>query len=151
MHCHEWRLLLEEHLDGLLSEQQEQYFMTHLADCPSCAALLIERQALATETRTVLLALSAGLRFKPRPATGWSGLLRPRFLLPVAALLLAFVIFIPWRAPKPEPSTGEAVVELELVRTTVGEDEIYISGHSQGREYLIDIRVTSCSNSSNSN
>ncbi len=147
MHCPEWQELLEDHLDGSLSGPDELDFTTHRENCPACAARYRERRQLGETVRTGLQKLSREIRFRPRPEAGRSILLRPRYLLPTAALLLlAVVIFFPGKTQESAPKEAKAVVELELVRTMVGEDEIFISGQSQGREYLIDIRVTSCFN-----
>lgn len=74
--CHFDQTLLSGHLDGELTQADEQRVRIHLEDCTSCRAVYVELEQLREATMTTRLDQPRDLEWDERPRGVFSGLSR---------------------------------------------------------------------------
>lgn len=100
MTCDEWRLFLQDYIDGRLSEPAKAAIDRHVSECPSCFAdARTHRQVSDWLTAQPLVDPPAGLADRilarvARPAGGWR---RELLRLAAAAAVLLGLVGAAWK------------------------------------------------------
>lgn len=168
MNCSKIKRVLEEYIDGSLSEKKRAEFENHLQNCPDCKKNLLERQRMGEMLSGFLKTMVNNRELSPKTVKSVLGIagenrqkrtppliLRPRFavyaILPLLILGLFFVIF-QFKNGKNHgsDSIGQEVVSyLKLITThykdTSSDEWIVKRTHikrSNGQEGFLTLEIT---------
>ncbi len=116
MNCDEWRLFLQDYVDGVLSEPARRAIDRHLSDCAGCFAdARTHRQIVEGLARESIPSPGLADRIMariPHPALGWKReLIR---LAAAAALVVGLGLGALAVAPRGPVAHAKSIVESEL-------------------------------------